>query len=259
MVRAPIDRDHRRARPGSAPAEPNTAPSSPPITRRGAHETASQDPRLIGRVPISGRPALSPVSRQPTPTAISASDRLSIWQERALTEAEQLVCWARSFPDRWAILVGIYFQESDRHPRQVAGHDQRGHQLLPGRWEINTRWLDVVAKDRSLTDMWFLPEGPEGARIARIASWICGGGQEHFEEGIRQWTEEMGTHRDVSRLEPILYKSTWTRDPSFSPDWSVMACIKRMLPGEDREELLRRARSESPLFYVRCMADKDCG
>lgn len=189
---------------------------------------------------------------------MAATDRLAIWLGRAPTEAQQLVCWARSFPGQWATLIGRYFQESGRHPREVAGDDQRGHQLLRGRWEVNTRRLDRLAKDQSATEV-RLPEGPEGEQIARIASWVCAGGQASLEEGIRQWAEELGTHHEISRLEPILYMSNWIRDPSLSPDWLVMAGIKRMVTGQDKDELLGRARMESPLFFARCMADRNCG
>jgi len=229
------------------------------VQETAVQETASQDPRLPRKVAIGSQAALLPVQRLTTPIAIAATDRSTVRQERPLTEAQQLVCWARLFPGPWAILIGIYFQESGRNPRQVAGDDQRGHQLLHGSWEINTCRLDVLGKYRAPGEVWSLPEGPDGEKIARIASWVCTGGQASFEEGIRQWAEELGTYRDISRLEPILYRSNWTRDSSLSLDWLVMAGIKRMLPGQEKDKLLAKARSESPLFYAQCMADKDCG
>ena len=94
----------------------------------------------------------------------------------------------------------------------------------------------MLAKDRSSGEVWSLPDGRDGEQIARIASWIRAGGQTNFEEGIRQWAEELDTRFDISRLESVLDRSNWTRDPSFSGDWLIMAEIKRTLPGQDQDE-----------------------
>lgn len=268
-MKALANRSLKRDAAGSALAKSEPSPPSTLATNGGAHETvlkdtaeqetASQHPRLAHRVAIDSHGGLLPTPYLAGPRAIAATDRFAVVQEKPATEAQQLVCWARFFPGPWAILVGLYFQQSGHHPRQVAGDDQRGHQLLRGRWEVNSRRLDVLADDRSWGDVWSIPKGPDGDKIARIALWICTGGQASFEEGIRQWAEELGTHSDTSRLEPILYRSNWTKDPSFSLDWLVMAGIKRMLPGQERTDLLAQARAESPLFYARCMADQNCG
>jgi len=75
----------------------------------------------------------------------------SIIQEWAVTALPAVAMQIRTFPypaqllkpiaqGRWAgasgkqkyigaILIGIYFQESSRHPRQLTGDDQRGHPI----------------------------------------------------------------------------------------------------------------------------------
>lgn len=120
----------------------------------------------------------------------------------------------------------------------------------------------MLGRDPAAVDIWRIPDGLEGQQIACVADWISKGHQALFEEGIRRWTDnvaQLASRLDDTWLDRILYKSIWTRDPSLNPDWLVMAGIKRMDPGLERDSMLARAEHESPLFFVRCMADGNCG
>jgi len=196
------------------------------------------------------------------PTTISFTLAPITKYEEVVPEIRQLVCWAHRYPDLWEVLIGLYFQNSGRHPRDVAGHDTRGHELLRGRWEVDARKLDVISKDPTLVDVWRVPDGADGELLGCIAAWACDGRQLLFEEGIRRWTEDcaqLASRPDDTWLDRILYRSRWARDPSLSPDWLVMSNIKRMLPGTEKDEMLARTEFESPLFFARCMADANCG
>ena len=286
MLRGVSDKCQRRGAAGSAPtayapptASPSVAPTSTRKRNSQGHSLVHKPgpniqalfPPLVPlpplpppKAPIS--PAKAPISPPKTPLPPSRAPIVTavapppvIIRNEARSEVQQLVCWAQSFPNLWEILVGIYFQESGRLPRQVAGDDVRGHQLLRGAWEISTRKLDMLANDPSSVAFWYLPDGPDGEKITTVAAWVCARGQLGFEEAIRQWTEQMGTFSSVSWLASVLYKGVWTIDPAFSPDWLVMAGIKRMSPSPEKDALLARAASESPLFFAQCMTDENCG
>lgn len=78
-----------------------------------------------------------------------------------------------------------------------------------------------------------------------------------FEEAVRQWASDA---RNQGLVAAILQKAGWTQQMLYgSPKWWQMDEVLKMEDGEEKKELLARAKKFSPRLYEACMNDPFCG
>ncbi|PGH04189.1 hypothetical protein AJ79_07167 [Helicocarpus griseus UAMH5409] len=165
---------------------------------------------------------------------------------------------ARDRPQLWEILVGVYFAEG-RNPRAHLGHDQEAVEVLAGEdWEWNWTLQDMRERcPGRYPGPYSMPSGPEGDFLELIARTILNGNEDLFVRAIKRWQLELMAH-DRSALETILFRAGWCRNVASTREWQLMADIKSLPEGPQRNALLRQAFQELPRFASRCMSDPVC-
>ena len=169
------------------------------------------------------------------------------------------VNWFLSW-DKWELFVGLWFQHSGLHPRDVAGrYEGLGVLGAPG-WERDLQKADKFQRGEHV-DRWFLPaDAASQHEIREIAAHVEQNDfwRVAFVDAIRHWARKEALHLENSRVQAVLEKAGWCR-PVMTLDWVAMAEIKSMDDGAEKERKVAQAYKESPLWTKRCMDEHLCG
>lgn len=170
----------------------------------------------------------------------------------------QLVELSNTDAASWEHLVGLYFQESNRTPLQVALRACDGRAFdypVPGlgKWTRDWRKVDWWEKYPTIADRWPVPA--VGSIVANLVPQIeAGFRQQILEEAIRRWAVS-SPHSVEGVVRRAGYMLKWDRPREFG----IMSDIKKMPEGPQKERLVAQARQESPRFAEECMKDENCG
>ena len=157
----------------------------------------------------------------------------------------QLLALAEADPETWKCLIGHWFQQFDDNPAII------DNQI----WERDVCLVNQYRKDPSSVEMWSLPA--DSTLFRKLTGQIGNGNQVVFAEAVRRWVRGPSG----GDFEAVVRKAGWVHnDYTDNPDaWWVMASLKAMDEGLEKEKLLAQAKEDSPLSYERCMQDGFCG
>ena len=112
--------------------------------------------------------------------------------------------------------------------------------------------VDLAEKNPAAAGSW--PSPVNGTVCSLLVEQIGGIQQLSLEEAVRRWAYNGG--QAVSR---VLERAGWMAFPETTAEWRVMANIKMMKDGVEKDKLVAEALRESPRFAQACLADKNCG
>jgi len=167
-------------------------------------------------------------------------------ESQAQTILEQL---SRENQSVFETVVGLYFQQSPRTPGEVGGNVVLS---LDWQWQQDLRRIDELEKNPQLeVGQWVLPQLVD-PHFEWFIRQVADSGLPSLEAAIRTWGREQ-----PDRVPGVLERAGWWRyHPMIPrPDFDVMDGILKMPDGEERTQLLARARAESPRFYQHCLAN----
>ena len=121
-------------------------------------------------------------------------------------------------------------------------------------WERDLAKLDRLENDGNQVSVWRMSAEMQSSKLVTGLN-VFPDALDAFKEGMKRFARSA----PYSRLAHILEKACWTRDVWGSPDWRVMANVKEMPEGPEREAMLAKAKKEMPRFFERCYNDRLCG
>ena len=239
-------------------ASPNANKATPAVQVVEAQALASASLGTATAMPVP----LAPL-RAPTLDILPAQTQGWVPAPAPASEIEggvsQLIAFSNTDKAGWEHLVGYYLQESNRTAHQVAYKTMDGLPLpnpvgVLGQWSRDWRKLDEWELYPTVGDRWPVPI--EGGIVAHLLTEIqTGYRQAILEEAIRRWAAN-----NIYSVEGVVRRAGYMMHRcDRSREWTIMADIKRMPEGPEKEQKVAQARRDSPRFAEECMNDESCG
>lgn len=168
--------------------------------------------------------------------------------EDYLINIQQLIKYAKNYQKSWYCMVELYIQRF-WNPSKF--------QVAPHFWGKDAWKADMLEKNPGSVPIW--PDPASGTIEHNVIEELCGSGLncQAMEAAIVELSHTCQPREVIN----VMYRTGWTRRSEyiFGVNWTTMDTIKKMDEGPEKISLLAKAKTESPLFFKKCMQDEMCG
>ncbi|KAL8963953.1 MAG: hypothetical protein Q9183_004819 [Haloplaca sp. 2 TL-2023] len=239
--------------PSALPAGPPSAPSAPSGPSAPSSYTASTHiPTWVIAPNFGARQAAAEVQRQQATGQVPPQDHFYVRGGSAFGDnVNKIMAWGYEHPERWAYLLGWYFQSGERSPREVVGSWAFASGL--NGFRRDWRLLDICSASGMSLERFSVPAGDTDMvllqRIAREETAT-------FEDAVSRWSRD---HNNFGLCHAILSSAFWRNDWPHDDNWKVMDGILKMPEGPQKQSKMTLAKQESPRLFAACCRDPLCG